>query len=279
MRALQALPPLPTISEIVKLYGLSAHQQLSQNFILDLNLCARIVRACGEVAGATVIEVGAGPGNLTRAALLAGARHVIAIEKDPRFLPALELLREAAGPERLTVVLADALEADEAALLAAAGAAGTPWEDTTPPRVRIVGNLPFSISTELLLKWLHQIPGRTGPFAFGRVPMTLLFQKEVALRLVAAVGSKEYGRLSVMSQHCTRVRRCFDISGAAFVPIPDVDSAVVNLTPLRRPHVSVKLPSLEYVLRQVFGQRRKVGPFVCRVGAPDSGVRRWCGTR
>ncbi len=189
MRAL-ALPPLPTISEIVRLYGLSAHQQLSQNFILDLNLCGRIVRACGDVAGTTVVEVGAGPGNLTRAALLAGARHVVAIEKDPRFLPALEMLREAAGPERVTVVLADALEVDEASLLRVAGAESLPWEDEGPSKVHLVGNLPFSISTELLIKWVHQMPARTGPFEFGRVPMTLLFQKEVALRLGAAVGSK-----------------------------------------------------------------------------------------
>lgn len=253
-----ALPPMPTISEIVKLYGLSARQQLSQNFILDLNVCHRIVRSCGPLTGRTVLEVGAGPGNLTRSVLMAGARHVVAIEKDGRFLPALELLRQAAGPERMSIVHGDALLLDEGELLRAAEAEAVPWSSAEDAQVHVVGNLPFSVSTELLLKWVHQMPGRRGPFEFGRVPMTLLFQKEVAYRLFASVGSKEYSRLSVMTQHCARVKHCFDISGSAFVPRPDVDTGVVTVTPLAEPLVEVRLATMEYVLRQVFGQRRKM---------------------
>jgi dimethyladenosine transferase 1 len=252
------LPRLPSISEIIRMYGLTAYQQLSQNFILDMNLCAKIVRVGGPVAGSTVVEVGAGPGNLTRAALLAGARHVVAIEKDKRFLPALEMLREAAGPERMTIVLGDALEVDETKLLRDAGAEHVAWELETPAKVHLVGNLPFSVSIMLMLKWLRQIPRREGPFEYGRAPLTLMFQKEVAKRMTAKVGSRDYTRLSVMTQYCAHAQLSFFIPGEAFVPMPEVDTGVVTVRPRKSPVAPANQATLEHVLHQVFQQRRKV---------------------
>ena len=254
---MKPLPPLPSLSDIVRMYGLSARQQLSQNFLLDMNLVRRVARACGPLQGKTVLEVGAGPGTLTRALLEAGA-HVVALEKDFRFEPALRMLQEAVGEDRMTVVMDDALTVDEGKLLADSGAKPSQDWSSDECNVHLVGNLPFAVSTELLIKWLHQMPSRSGPFEFGRVPLTLLFQKEIADRICASPSSGEYGRLSVMSQHCATTIRRFDIRGKAFVPPPKVDAGLVTLIPLVQPQVSVNLNSLEYVLRQVFGQRRKM---------------------
>lgn len=184
---------------------------------------------------------------------------MVAVEKDERFLPALQLLQRAVGEDRMSIELTDALQMDEAKILAKVGAVARSWEDPDVAPIHIVGNLPFAVSAELLLKWIRQIPARTGAFKFGRVPLTLLFQKEVADRIIASPGSKghAYGRLSVMSQHCASVSRRFDVSRKVFVPSPDVDATVVSLVPSVVPRVNVKLSSLEYVLRQMFGQRRK----------------------
>lgn len=181
------------------------------------------------------------------------------MEKDKRFLPALELLQKAVGVDKMSIALADALHMDEAQLLTKAGAQSRPWEGSEIAPVHIVGNLPFAVSTELLLKWIRQIPQRSGAFQFGRVPLTLLFQKEVANRIVASPGSSDhaYGRLSVMSQHCATAVKRFDINRKVFVPIPEVDATLVSLIPTVKPRVQVNLASLEYVLRQLFGQRRK----------------------
>ena len=253
MSKLLNLPPLPTIKEIIQLYNLKARQELSQNFILDLNLTTRIAKVAGDLRESTVIEVGAGPGSLTRSLLSLGAKRVIAVEKDARFLPALEVLKEA-SQGRLTIVHADMLEVDERQLLR--DIAAEPWESEVE-RVKIVGNLPFNVATEMLLKWLRQVPERSGSFVCGRTSLTLLFQREVALRLVAAPGSKEYGRLSVMSQQRCDVQKRFDIVGKAFAPPPDVTASVVKLKPLVKAKYEVESEPLEYVLRQVFGMRRK----------------------
>lgn len=159
----------------------------------------------------------------------------------------------------MSIEMIDALEMDEEQILAKVGAQSSPWESSEPASIHIVGNLPFAVSTELLLKWIRQIPSRSGAFKFGRVPLTLLFQKEVANRIVAFPGSRDhaYGRLSVMTQHCANVSRKFDVSRKAFVPSPDVDASVVSLVPSVTPRINVDLVSLEFVLRQMFGQRRK----------------------
>ncbi len=228
-------PELPPLREVIAHHGLGARKALGQHFLLDLNLTRRIVRAAGDLAGDDVVEVGPGPGGLTRALLETPARRVVAIERDRRCLAALEDLA-AAYPGRLVVVAADALTVDPAQL-------------TRPPR-HIVANLPYNIATALLIGWLAQIRAYAG--------LTLMFQKEVAARLVAAPGGKEYGRLSVLAQWLCEVRPLFEVSAQAFTPPPRVTSAVVGLTPRTAPLCPADRRALERVTAAAFGQRRKM---------------------
>lgn len=204
--------------------------------------------------------MGAGPGSLTRSLLELRAKKVIAIEKDARFLPALEYLKEASDG-RLEIVHGDMLKLDEEELLHRFAATPTRWEAADDEcQVRLLGNLPFGVATPLLLKWLRQVPDRKGLFAFGRVPLVLMFQKEVAQRIVARPSdTRVYGRLSVMTSYAMKARDCFTVSGKAFVPPPKVDAGVVHFQPLlnvARPPIPSYL-LLETVLRIVFQQRRK----------------------
>jgi 16S rRNA (adenine1518-N6/adenine1519-N6)-dimethyltransferase len=226
---------LPPLRDVIARHGLSARKSLGQNFLLDLNLTGRIARAA-EIAGTRVLEVGPGPGGLTRALLDAGAAEVIAIERDARCITALAEIA-AAYPGRLTVIEADALTVDEPAI-----AAGRP--------LSVVANLPYNIGTALLLKWLAA-PGWWDA-------LTLMFQKEVAERLTAAPGSKSYGRLSVWTQWRAEARRLFDISPKAFVPPPSVTSTVVRILPRAAPLAPAAPAALERVLAAAFGQRRKM---------------------
>ena len=232
---LDALGPL---REVIRRHGLAADKRLGQNFLLDLNLTARIARLAGPLAGVGVLEVGPGPGGLTRALLGEGARRVIAVERDRRCLPALAEIA-AACPGRLEVIEADALRIDPAELLM--------------PPARIVANLPYNIASPLLAGWL------TAPIW---PPVwegaTLMFQREVAERITAAPGSKRYGRLSVLVQWRAEARIVMRLPAAAFTPPPKVDSAVVRLTPRPRPQAPAPLGSLQGVLRAAFGQRRKM---------------------
>jgi 16S rRNA (adenine1518-N6/adenine1519-N6)-dimethyltransferase len=232
---LRAAPDLPPLREVIRRHGLAARKALGQNFLLDLNLTGRIARAAGPIDAADVIEIGPGPGGLTRALLAEGARRVVAIERDERCLAALEELR-AAYPERLVIVAGDALAIDAAALSA-------------PPR-KIVANLPYNIATALLLRWLHDIAAYDG--------LTLMFQKEVADRLAARPRSAAYGRLSVVTQFLCRVAPMFDVAPTAFVPAPKVTSTVVNLAPLAAPRGTCRIADLERVTAAAFGQRRKM---------------------
>jgi 16S rRNA (adenine1518-N6/adenine1519-N6)-dimethyltransferase len=233
---LEGLPPL---REALAQHGLGAKKSFGQHFLLDLNITRKIARLAGPLDGRAVIEVGPGPGGLTRALLEAGAR-VIAVEKDARFLPLLgELANAAEG--RLSVVEADALEVDEAALLTA-HAPGLPY--------RIVSNLPYNVGTPLLVKWL------TGPADFEA--MALMFQKEVADRVAARPGSGAYGRLSVLSQAVCETSLVMDLPARAFTPPPKVDSAVVLLTPRKERPDPALLRALERVTQAAFGQRRKM---------------------
>ncbi|MEK9946395.1 MAG: 16S rRNA (adenine(1518)-N(6)/adenine(1519)-N(6))-dimethyltransferase RsmA [Alphaproteobacteria bacterium] len=225
---------LPSLREVIRQHGLDARRSLGQHFLLDLNLTARIARAANVAKGQTVYEVGPGPGGLTRALLEAGAR-VIAVETDSRCVAALDML-SASFPGKLTIVEGDALAVDESALFA---------EGAT-----IVANLPYNVSTTLLVKWLT-----AGPSPF--TDMTLMFQKEVADRILASPGNKTYGRLSVLAQWRCEVRRAFDIPARAFLPPPKVDSTVVRLTPSATP-IDVKASDLERVTAAAFGQRRKM---------------------
>jgi 16S rRNA (adenine1518-N6/adenine1519-N6)-dimethyltransferase len=233
--ALQALPPL---RELIARHNLAARKSLGQNFLLDLNLTRRIARAGGPLDECHVVEIGPGPGGLTRALLLEGAAHVTAIERDPRALPALREIG-AAAPGRLTIVEADALGFDFAAL-----AGDRP--------IRIVANLPYNIGTPLLVGWLSAEPWP--PYWQS---LTLMFQREVAERIVAEPGSKVYGRLAVLAQWRSRPKILFEVPARAFVPPPKVTSAVVRFEPLAD---ATRLPAaaVEAVTAAAFGQRRKM---------------------
>jgi 16S rRNA (adenine1518-N6/adenine1519-N6)-dimethyltransferase len=232
--AVDGLAGLPPLREVIAAHGLDARKRLGQHFLLDLNLTRRIARAAAPLDQGLVVEVGPGPGGLTRALLLEGATRVIAIEIDPRAIAALGELQAVAG-DRLQVVEADALKIDLAAL--------------GPAPRRIVANLPYNVSTALLIRWLHQ--------ADQVSDMVLMFQKEVVDRLAAAPRSKDYGRLSVLAQHVCRVERLFDVAPSAFVPPPKVVSSVVRLRPKSEGRLADLRP-LEKVTVAAFGQRRKM---------------------
>jgi 16S rRNA (adenine1518-N6/adenine1519-N6)-dimethyltransferase len=228
-------PELPPLREIIRRFDLRARRSLGQNFLLDLNLARRIARAAAPFDAASVIEIGPGPGGLTRALLLEGARHVTAIERDPRCVAALAEIA-ATFPGRLTVVEADALEIDPASLVPA-------------PR-KIVANLPYNIATPLLLRWLDNVAAYQD--------LTLMFQKEVAQRLTATPRTKEYGRLSIIAQWLCKIEAVFDIPPQAFVPAPKVTSTVVRLTPRAEALGNCRKDELERVTAAAFGQRRKM---------------------
>lgn len=229
---------LPPLREVIAAHGLAARKALGQNFLLDLNLTGRIARRVGDLSACDVLEIGPGPGGLTRALLAEGARHVVAIERDARCLPALAEVA-AAYPGRLEVIEGDALAVD-------------PLPRLTPP-VRIAANLPYNVGTELLVRWLT--PPAWPPFWES---MTLMFQREVAERIVAAPGSKAYGRLSLLAQWRTTARIAFEIPARAFTPPPKVTSAVVHLERLPEPRFPADPGILSQVVALAFGQRRKM---------------------
>ncbi|MGB3900814.1 MAG: 16S rRNA (adenine(1518)-N(6)/adenine(1519)-N(6))-dimethyltransferase RsmA [Mesorhizobium sp.] len=229
---------LPPLREVIERHGLQARKALGQNFLLDLNLTGKIARSAGDLSQATVIEVGPGPGGLTRALLFNGARRVVAIERDERCLAALAEISEH-YPGRLEVISGDALKADFAAL--------APGETT-----KIVANLPYNVGTELLVRWLTV--GQWPPFYAS---MTLMFQREVAERIVAKPGSSAYGRLGVLAGWRTEATIAFDVPPQAFTPPPKVTSSVVHLVPRAAP-LPADVNRLAHVTEAAFGQRRKM---------------------
>ncbi len=237
---IQSAPDLPPLREVIARHGISARRGLGQHFLLDLNLTARIAAAGGDLGGCTVIEIGPGPGGLTRALLASAAESVVAIERDQRCIDALHELAKA-YPGRLHVEHGDALDIDEIALCRMVGGGG-PY--------KIVANLPFNIATVLLVKWLKRIQDFQS--------LTITMQKEVAGRLCAGPRTKEYGRLSVMTQWLCEIRSMFDIPPQAFTPPPKVTSTVVHLTPLVQQAAKATWDDLEQVTKAAFGQRRKM---------------------
>jgi 16S rRNA (adenine1518-N6/adenine1519-N6)-dimethyltransferase len=226
---------LPPLREVIARYGIIPHKRLGQNFLLDLNLTGRIARAAGRLDQATVIEIGPGPGGLTRALLASGARRVVAIERDRRCLAALGELA-VAYPGRLDLVAGDALELDPATFSA-------------KPR-KIIANLPYNIGTLLILGWLERIQEYES--------LTLMLQREVAERLIAVPRSKSYGRLSVLIQWLAETRILFDVPARAFVPPPRITSSVVAILPRPEPLAPARRTTLERVTAAAFGQRRKM---------------------
>jgi len=235
-----APPDLAPLRAVIAQYGIDARRSLGQHFLLDPNLTGRIARAAGDLTRGTTIEIGPGPGGLTRALLAAGAERIVAIERDRRCVGALADLA-AAYPGRLTVVEADALAVDIVALAA---------RDAAPAPLRIVANLPYNIATPLLIGWLDR--------ATAFQSLTLMFQKEVAQRLAARPATKAYGRLSVLAQWRCEVACLFDIAPGAFLPPPAVTSTVVRLDPRTTPRAEADPRLLEEIVAAAFGQRRKM---------------------
>ncbi len=246
MSAIDTLPPL---RDVIAQHGLSARKALGQNFLLDLNLTSKIARAAGDLTGADVLEIGPGPGGLTRGLLAEGARHVLAVEKDARCLPALDEIAQA-YPGRLTVLNADALQID-------------PLAHLTPP-IKVVANLPYNVGTELLIRWLT--PANWPP---AWDSLTLMFQREVAERIVAQPGSKAYGRLALLAQWRCDARMVMHLPPSAFTPPPKVSSAVVHITALPEPRYPADPAILERLVAKAFNQRRKMLRAALKGLAPD----------
>ncbi len=235
---MQDMDDLPPLRDVIAELGLSAKKSFGQNFLLDFNLTRRIARASGAIDDYTVIEIGPGPGGLTRALFMEGAKRVIVVESDARFVPVLTSISDA-YPDRLTVLMGDALK--------------TPLEDHIEGRCVIIANLPYNVATALLINWLKTEPW---PPWFDR--LTLMFQKEVAARIVAEPGQKAYGRLSVLSNFRCHTQTLFDINPRAFTPPPKVMSTLVELIPKTLPADAPDICALETVTRAAFSQRRKM---------------------
>lgn len=240
MNAACDIDSLPPLRDVIRAHDLRAEKKLGQNFLLDLNLTSKIARGAGDLAGASVFEIGPGPGGLTRGILGAGADHLTAIEYDPRAVAALQDLQKAAQG-RLDILHGDALNVDLLSM-----AKGRP--------IAIVANLPYNIATPLLIGWLKQIHDNPGAYR----SMTLMFQKEVAQRITAAPSTKEYGRLSILSQWLCETRTLFDIPPSAFTPPPKVVSTVVHFTPKKLPADAPAFEAIEKLTAAAFGQRRKM---------------------
>ena len=246
---MSTIDDLPPLRDVIETHGLNARKSLGQNFLLDLNLTSKIARQAGDVTECDVLEIGPGPGGLTRGLLSQGARRVLAIEKDARCLPALAEISDA-YPDRLQIIEGDALEID-------------PLEYLTPP-IRVAANLPYNVGTELLVRWLT--PKEWPPYWQS---LTLMFQLEVAHRITAAPGSKAYGRLAILAQWRADAHIVIQLPPSAFTPPPKVASAVVHLTALPEPRFPADAKVLSRVVAAAFGQRRKMLRASLKGVAPD----------
>jgi 16S rRNA (adenine1518-N6/adenine1519-N6)-dimethyltransferase len=240
---------LPPLSEVIRTHQLSAKKSLGQNFLLDLNLTAKIARQAGDLSGCDVLEVGPGPGGLTRGLLAEGARKVLVVEKDPRCAPILEQIAQA-YPGQLDIVMGDALEVD-------------PLTHLSAP-IRVAANLPYNVGTELLVRWLT--PPLWPPFWQS---LTLMFQREVAERITAEPGSKAYGRLAILAQWRSTPKIVMDLAPEAFTPPPKVRSSVVHLEALEAPRFEADAKVLSRIVAQAFNQRRKMLRAALKGAAPD----------
>lgn len=246
---MSAIDDLPSLRQVIDTHGLSARKSLGQNFLLDLNLTAKIARRAGDLTDCDVLEIGPGPGGLTRGLLAEGARKVLAIEKDDRCMPALAEIA-AAYPGQLEVINGDALEVN-------------PLAHLTPP-IRVAANLPYNVGTELLVRWLT--PKEWPPFWQS---LTLMFQREVAERITAQPGSKAYGRLAILAQWRANANIVMSLPPGAFSPPPKVHSSVVHLTGLAEPRYPADAATLSRIVAAAFNQRRKMLRAALKGQAPD----------
>jgi len=247
------IPPLPTVRDILRLYNINAQKSLSQNFIMDPRLLNRITKQCGNLEGKHVIEIGPGPGGITRAILGLGAWRCTVIEKDPRFINTLNYLNEVSG-NRMDIHLGDVLAFNMQQLLP--DSYRTDWEKEVPD-IRVIGNLPFNVSTPLIIKWLKAMSERSNIFSYGRVPLVLTFQHEVAHRMIAGPGDRERSRLSVICQNWARIDYKFMIPSGAFVPKPKVEVGLVSVEPLTKPYVDLPFLLVNKVVTHILRNKKK----------------------
>lgn len=249
------LPPLPTIRDLIRLYKLRALKQFSQNFLMDSRLTDKIVKAAGNIENSFVLEIGPGPGSITRSILGRYPKHLVVVEKDRRFLPSLEILADSTKDfARMDIIRDDILKYQ--CQYAFPDCQPKDWNDTRA-NVHLIGNLPFAISTRLLINWLKDISLKRGAWSYGRANLTLTFQHEVAQRMIAGMGDEQRCRLSLMSQIWTETKLRFTIPGDAFVPKPKVDVGVVTLVPWKQPLTQLPFDLVEKVMRHIFSMRQK----------------------
>lgn len=260
---------MPGIKDLLRIYGVRSKRYLSQNFLLDRRSARELVKRSQLGINETVIEIGPGPGNLTREILMRGPRELYVIEKDRRFLPMLEMLADAALPGQMKVIIGDILDYSLGGFLHPS--LRREWTKDSPP-IHIIGNLPFNISTPLLIKWLKQIHTRSGPFEYGRVPMNLTFQLELADRIISDVMEPSRNRLSVMVQLFCVAKKKMEILGRDFYPKPKVDVGLMRLVPLRNPLVPQDIPFkvVEKLVRCMFHCRSKKLSVSCKILFPKS---------
>ncbi|KAJ1787937.1 hypothetical protein IW139_002698 [Coemansia sp. RSA 353] len=265
------LPKLPSIRDLTRIYNLQAKQKLSQNFLMDRNVTNKIISLAGlELDNALCVEVGPGPGLLTRTMLDNGALHVVAVEKDPRFVPILDQLKDASNG-RFSSIIGDMMKIDHSQIIDC----GLNLESNSSglikqfDSVHLVGNLPFNVATPLLVQWLHMVSRMEGIFGTPNVSMTLMFQKEVGDRITAVARESPRGRLSVLSQSVCDAYKIYNVRAASFVPRPKVDATVVQLRPLKTPILKSSLKTVEHLARFVFMKRRKMLARIFKDWDPD----------
>ncbi|XP_077287293.1 mitochondrial transcription factor B1 [Arctopsyche grandis] len=249
------LPPLAGVHDLLRLYRIRALKSFSQNFLLNERITDKFVKSAGKLEGIHVCEVGPGPGSITRSIMRQNPAQLTVIEKDERFLPTLELLRDSCKSSiNFNIITGDILKTNLEDVFR--GATKCNW-DEKPPSVHLIGNLPFSVSTILLIRWLEAMSTKSGAWAYGRTRMTLTFQKEVAERMAAREAEEQRCRLSVMCQNWCKVDHKYNILGKSFIPPPDVDVGVVTLTPLKEPIIKLDFKLIEKLLRNTFNMRQK----------------------
>ncbi|TKR64486.1 hypothetical protein L596_025009 [Steinernema carpocapsae] len=250
------LPPLPALRDFIHMYNLKAKKILSQNYLMDMNLTRKIAKLAGKITGGHIVEIGPGPGGITRAILEEPCKRLDVVELDHRFLPPLQHLAEASGG-RMHIHHGDALKTDIGEIWKKAGTLPvTPWFEEII-NCHIIGNLPFNIASPLIIKYLREMSRRTGAWTFGRIPLTLTFQAEVARRICGRIDSDDRTRISIVSQYVSEPELLFTIPGSCFVPKPQVDVGVVRFVPRIEPLIPCAFEVVEKVARHVFHYRQK----------------------